>query len=298
MTMNLRALGIAILATLPASAQAYTAAGDRLFPATILLPQVAPSDDAYFTTSTQPLPSAAVPGSTDRLTNLSAVYNKTLTERLSIGFEDGWNRFDQAGAGTASGFQNLETTIKYLAILDPAHEFLLSIGADREWGGTGARGIGADGSGATAPALFFGKGMGDIAPAVLQPFAVTGTVGYQLADTSARPDLLQAGVAIEYSIPYLDSKVATTTLPDFARALTPIVEIFYTTPASSTRGAVTAGTVAPGVNYAGEGWELGVEMLIPATRAAGRGLGVTAQLHLSLDYLFPESLGRPLFARH
>ena len=67
---------------------------------------------------------------------------------------------------------------------------------------------------------------------------------------------------------------------------------------TTSTGALFAVTVAPGVNYAGEGWELGLEALLPATRAAGSGVGVIAQFHLSLDYLFPESIGRPLFARH
>jgi hypothetical protein len=289
---------VAGLAGLAAPAFAYTAAGDRLFPASILLPQIAPSDDAYLTSGTQPLHSAALPSSSDRLTNASVVFNKTITERLSVGIEDGWNRFDQAGAGTASGWQNLETTVKYLAVLDPRHEFLLAVGADREWGGTGAAGVGASRSGAITPALFFGKGMGDLDPAFLRPFAVVGTVGYQLADTHSRPDLLVAGIAIQYSLPYLESKVAALALPDFARKLTPIVELQFATPASATRGAATAATVAPGFNYAGEGWELGLAALVPATRAAGSGVGIIAQFHLSLDYLFPDSIGRPLFARH
>jgi hypothetical protein len=55
--------------------------------------------------------------------------------------------------------------------------------------------------------------------------------------------------------------------------------------------------VAPGFSYSrGRGWELGIEALIPTTRASGRGLGVIAQLVIQLDYLLPETvLGRPIF---
>jgi hypothetical protein len=35
--------------------------------------------------------------------------------------------------------------------------------------------------------------------------------------------------------------------------------------------------------------------MIPMTRATGKGLGVTAQFHVWLDYLFPNSIGRPVF---
>jgi len=55
--------------------------------------------------------------------------------------------------------------------------------------------------------------------------------------------------------------------------------------------------IAPGVSYAGEGWEFAVEALVPATSATGSGVGVTAQLHLALDFLFADTpLGRPIFA--
>jgi hypothetical protein len=295
--MSSKVLGLATAAVALWSfgAAAYTAAGDRIFPATIVLPQNAPSDDLYFTTGTQPLYSTTLPGSSDRLTNGSITYDKTITERLSIGVTDGYNRFDQAGAGTASGWQNLQTMVQYLAILDPARELLVSVGANREWG-TGALRAGGSSSGATTPAVYFGKGLGDLDIPALRPFAVSGSIGYQLADQSTRPDLLVTGFVVEYSIPYLVSKVSSTPLPDFLRAVTPMVEFQLTTPASNTRGATTAGLIAPGVNYAGEGWEFGVEALIPTTRAAGRGIGVAAQLHLALDYLFPDSVGRPLFS--
>ena len=298
MRINEPIAAIALVAALPVAAEAYTAAGDRIFPATVVLPQVAPSDDAYLTTSTEPQYSATVPGGTDRQTNESVTFDKTLTERLSVGLTDGWNQFEQAGAGTEYGFQNLETMIQYQAVLDPAHEFLVSVGADREWGGTGAAGVGASSSGAFTPAVYFGKGMGDIAVPWLRPFAVTGNFAYSLADTGRRADRIVTGAAIEYSIPYLESKVAAADLPDFVRALTPMVEILFATPAGSSHGATEQGTIAPGFNYAGEGWELGVEMLIPTTHSTGNGLGVTAQLHVALDYLFPETLGRPLFSRH
>ncbi len=291
------AAAAALVAVSAAPALAYTAAGDRVFPATILLPQNAPSDDFYLTPSTQPFYSGSVPGANDRLTNFSFTYDKTLTERLSVGFTDGWNQFSQAGAGTAYGFQNLQTAVQYLAVLNPEHEFLLSVGANREWG-DGAHGIGASSSGATTPALYVGKGFGDVPVPALQPFAITGSVGYQLADENTRPDLLVTGIALEYSIPYLDAKVADLGLPDFVRALTPMVEFLYTTPVSNPRGATTSGTIAPGISYAGEGWELGAELLVPATRSAGSGVGFTAQLHLALDYLFPDTIGRPIFARY
>ena len=90
--------------------------------------------------------------------------------------------------------------------------------------------------------------------------------------------------------------MAALELPEFLRSMTPMVEYFYTTTTTPSSGQATAATVAPGFSVAGEYWEFAIEALVPATHAAGNGLGVTAQFHLSLDYLFPASLGRPLFS--
>lgn len=282
-------LAAAFTTALPQAAGAYTAAGDRIFPATIVLPQIAPSDELYITPSTAPEPSGT------RLNSVALNYDKTITDRLGIEIGDGYSWFNQSGAPTRYGWQNITGVVQYLAVQDMEHEFLLSFGLQREFGGTGAQGIGSSPLGATMPAVYFGKGLGDVAAPYLRPLAILGVLGYAKADGSPRADQINAGVAIEYSIPYLESKVRTLPLPDVVRALTPIIEFSYTTPSGHTFGTTTTGLVAPGVTYAGEGYELGVEAQIPTTRATGRGVGVIAQAHFSLDYFFSETIGRPIF---
>ena len=48
--------------------------------------------------------------------------------------------------------------------------------------------------------------------------------------------------------------------------------------------------------YVADKYQLGVEAIVPLNRASGDGVGVVGQLHLYLDDIFPNSLGRPLFA--
>jgi hypothetical protein len=181
-------------------------------------------------------------------------------------------------------------------VLDPEHEFVLSVPLDHEFGGTGNTHAGAARQGATQPGVTFGKGFGDLPIGVLQPLAVTGFAGYQ-AGEGARPNVVNAGLTLQYSLPYLVSKVSDPGLPGFVAGLTPTVELWLTTPASRGPGSRRL-TVAPGVSYgAGDGWELGIEALIPTSRASGTGLGVIAQVVVQLDYLLPDSLlGQPLFA--
>lgn len=279
----------AFLTALPFAGQAYTAAGDRTFPATLILPQIAPTDELYVTPSSQPLQNGSV-------TNAVAVnYDKTITDRLGIDIGGGYSWLNQTGAPSFYGWQNVTGQLQYLAVLDANREFLLSVGVEREFGGTGAQGIGASPLGATTPMVYFGKGLGDAAPPYLRPLAILGVFGYSRSDGSPRPSQATAGTAIEYSIPYLESKVSALALPNVVRALTPIIEVSFTTPTGHTFGTTTTGLVAPGLTYAGAGYELGIEAMIPATRATGRGVGVIAQVHFSLDYFFPETIGRPLF---
>lgn len=276
-------------------AVAYTAAGDRVFPATLVLPQFAPGDEFYLWADALPLTPAG-DGSGSRQSNVTAVLDKTITPRLGLVVEETWTRLDRVGHGAWSGMQNLDTELKYLAIDDPAHEFIATVGIDREFGGTGAVRVGAFAAGATTPRLYLAKGLGDLDIGWLRPIAVGGLFGYQIADAAPRPNLFTPGVVVEYSIPYLESKVVALPLGEFFRHLTPMTEVRFQIPSGASFGARTTALIAPGVSYAGPGWELAAEALIPATRASGRGVGVIAQLHVSLDYLFPETLGRPLFA--
>jgi hypothetical protein len=276
-------------------ALAYSATGDRLFPATLVLPQIAPGDEFYIWSDTLPQTPSGV-GTGIRQSNFTGVLAKTITDRLGIVVDETWTRLDRVGKGTWSAMQNLDTEVKYLAIVDQPHEFLLTVGLDREFGGTGATRVGAFPAGATTPRVYFGKGLGDLDIGYLRPLAVTGLVGYQIADSPPRPSLVTPGFVVEYSIPYLQSKVQSLDLPEFVRGLTPMTEVSFTTPVGQSFGARTTALVAPGVSYAGAGWELAIEGLVPASRATGRGVGVIAQFHLSLDFIAPETIGRPLFS--
>lgn len=277
------------------TAFAYTSAGDRLFPATILLPQISPGDEFYTNVMDLPLTPSGI-GTPDHQTNLNAVFAKTITDRLGVFVEETYTRLGTVGHGTLSGWQNFDMSLKYLTVLDLPHEFLFTVGLDREFGDTGARRVGASPSGATTPQLFFGKGLGDLDVGYLRPVALTGFAGYQAADSRPRPDTAVGGLVLEYSIPYLQSKVQSFDLPEIIRSLTPMTEFQFSTPAGQSFGTRTTALFGPGVSYAGEGWELAVEALVPATRATGRGVGVTAQLHLALDFLAPDTIGHPLFS--
>jgi hypothetical protein len=287
-------LGLAIGICCRDAALAYTASGDRNFPATLVLPQFAPGDEFYLNYMMLPLSTSGV-GSANRTTSFTATWGKTITDNFGIFLDETYTRIGVEGGGTQWGWQNLDGSLRYLAINDLDREFILSLGLDRETGGTGAVRVGASPSGATTPQLYMAKGLGDLDIGYLRPLAVTTYTGVTVADKAPRPDVLNAGFTVEYSIPYLQSKVESLDLPDVIRQMTPMTEVLFTAPVGRSFGTRMTALIAPGVSYAGTGWELAVEALVPATRATGNGVGVTAQLHLALDFLLADSvLGKPL----
>src|SRR5580700_7738951 len=79
-------------------ALAYTASGDRVFPATLILPQLTPGDEFYLNYNMLPLSSAGA-GTADRSTNFTATLGKTITERLGVFIEETYTGIGLQGGG-------------------------------------------------------------------------------------------------------------------------------------------------------------------------------------------------------
>ena len=275
-----RVLTLAIAGLTPTAGNAYTAAGDRNFPATLILPQVAPSDALWGNIRTLPMANG-------HQTKFTGTYSKLITEQLGIQFQGGITR--KASVNSAQKFNVL---LQDEVLVDQPHEFLFSVEVGH---GFGAQTFPPSPS--TTPAVTFAKGLGDLPIGYWRPLAITGFAGYQVAQ-GARTNVFQTGFSVQYSIPYLVSKVVNVDLPPFLRGMTPITEVLFTTPVGQVYGQGTNTTllVAPGISYTrGRGWELAIEAMIPTTKATGSGIGVIAQLVMQLDYLLPDSIGRPIF---
>jgi len=101
-------------------------------------------------------------------------------------------------------------------------------------------------------------------------------------------------------MPYLKSAVMDLGLPDFINRLIPIVEASFQTPLSNTAtsGTVTTGTINPGIIFVGKTYQVAIEAVIPVNRQSGSGVGIIGQLHFYLDDIFPNTIGRPIFANN
>ena len=306
---GLLALFAAALSALPAAA--HGVAGNRFFPATLATADPAGADELSLPTISY-LKTGDDPAATE--TDVSGEYSKRLTRTLGVSFAGAWTRLSVPGAGHASGFQNLETTVKWQAFTSAEHEAIVSLGVSGEWGGSGSASVGAEKIGTVTPTLYFGKGAGDLPDSLAwaRPFAVTGVVGYAIPvrghEFAPDPDCdacapirrattrsLAYGLTLQYSLHYLSAHVRDLGLPTFVNQLTPLVEFAATTPVANGHGERTTGTVNPGVIWSGRHMQLGLEAQVPINRDSGKTVGVLFQVHWFLDDLFPHSIGRPIW---
>jgi hypothetical protein len=170
------------LCLLPLAAQAHWVAGARIFPTTLTLDDPAVPDEASLPTFTWQRSGADESGGPSEAYGAGFEVDKRITTRLGVGVNDAYTVIRRSGAKTVYGWRNVQVALKYLAYVNPEHEFMASLGVIRELGRTGAANVGADNQGATTPTIYFGKGLGDVPVSWLRPAAITGTVGYSFAD--------------------------------------------------------------------------------------------------------------------
>jgi hypothetical protein len=308
------ALCAAVLLAAAGPARAHGLAGKRFFPSTLTVEDPFVADELTLP-SVLHIKRPARGDEPARLeTQVSGELSKRITPTLGLTLEGEWLHRDPEGRQSHSGFGNLELGLKYQFFTSQAHETVLSAGFGWEPGGTGRRAVGAESFDMFKPALFFGKGLGDLPEALawLKPLAVTGTVGGLIpgrgstraietgedetaVEFERHPDVFQWGLVIEYSLPYLQSFVRDVGLPAPWSRLIPVVEVEFQHPLDRGQSGKFTGTVNPGIIWAGRFFQVGVEAVVPVNERTGKNVGVRAMLHFFLDDLFPGSLGRPLF---
>jgi hypothetical protein len=309
------ALAACALSAWPLAATAHVVAGSRVFPVTLTFDDPGVSDEVSIPALSYTRSAADGGTGPGHEVDLGFEYDKTITANTALILNDGYDIQQMNGAKTQAGWENLVITGKWQIYTNATHEFVASLGVQREIGGTGTTHTGADRYGSTTPTLYAGKGLGDLPIGMLRPLAVTGELGYTIADKALKatqatdPDTglmsLQfnngnnnawaGGISIQYSIPYLQSQVRNVGLSGIFANLIPLVEFTWTSPASSPSTQGTTWTAAPGVIYMADWGEIGLEALIPMNKAAGTNVGAVGLVHFFFDDLFPNTIGKPIF---
>jgi hypothetical protein len=297
---SLAALTAAALATLAShEARAHGFAGDRFFPATILTDDPFVADEMSLVTLTQN--PVAADGSKEG--DIGFDLSKRLTPDLGVTLSDQWKYIHQPGALPMVGFDALTTGVQYQLFVNAPHEAMGLIGFQQSWAHTGrVQGAGSPDFTTLAPVFDWGKGMGDLPPSLpwLRPFAITGNLSYDFpvkteSNGNPNPNNFNAGIAIEYSLEYLQHRVRDVGLPAPFDRMIPLVEIAGTDPLNRGQDGKVTGTVQPGLIWAGQYYQIGAEAIVPMNSRTGHGYGGLLQFHLFLDDIFPDSFGRPLF---
>lgn len=304
-------LSLAIaLASMVDTAVAHGLAGKRFFPATLATEDPFVADELSLPTILH----IKRPGDGERPptreTEVSAEFSKRLSPNFGVSLGAAWRLLDPDDGKQVTGFDNLEVALKYVFFRSDAHETLVSLGLSWDVGGTGGRKVDAETFDTVTPAIFFGKGFGDLPNAldVVKPVALTGQFGVAIptrriskrlvegeeegsleVEREVNPAVAQWGFSVQYNLHYLQSYVRDIGLPAPLNRMIPIVEIVMQTPldAPSGNGRVT-GTVNPGLIWFGRYMQLGIEAVIPMNERSGKSVGVMGQLHFYLDDIAPK----------
>ncbi|MGB8354436.1 MAG: hypothetical protein WCD79_11140 [Chthoniobacteraceae bacterium] len=281
----------------PHTASAHGFEGDRFFPPTIQTDDPFATDELSFPTISlfnNPATGDGTPRT--RELDFGVEFDKEIFPKFALGISTTYVILKPKGSVASDGFQNLTLSAKYELLEIPGHEFIFSIGGEWEIGNTGSQTLGVNTFSTFTPKIYFGKGFGDLPDGAkfLKPFAVTGTLGLDLPVKDADSNALDWGVAVEYSIPYLQQHVKDIGIPAPFSNMIPLVEFAVTNPLNRAGGQAT-GTVNPGVLWESKDFQVGLEAVIPVNKATGPNVGLVFNVQIFIDDLMPKIFGHPLF---
>ncbi len=277
------------------SAQAHGVIGKRFIPSTLAVDDPFPSDEMDLFTFDR-----APQDKDGRQTSFGFEFGKRLTPDFAIGI--GWNYllFDPRDSGErkVSGAGNPEFSAKYSLFRSPEHETILSAGLGVEAGGVGPSRV-AERVTTISPTFLFAKGLGDLPESLpyLKPFSLTGSLAVNNPanrstgsgdDKEHNPTTIDYGLAVIYSVPYLQSFVKDVGLGAPFDRMFPLAEFNFSTNVSKANKGQTTAFANPGVQWVGRYVQLGLEAQLPMNNASGENAGVRALVHVFIDDIWPN----------
>jgi hypothetical protein len=269
--------------------------GDRFFPPTIQTDDPFATDELSLPTLTVFNNPAGDDGPKTRQIDIVSEFDKEIFPGFALGISGSYTVLQPRGGPQVSGFDNISLSAKYQLWEVPKHEFIFSVGVEWEIGGSGRQSL-TNNYSTLSPTIYFGKGLGDLPDSVkfLKPIAITGTLGVDMPVRSLDSNVMEWGIALEYSLPYLEQHVKDTGLPHPFRDMIPLVEFSMETPLNRG-GGWTTGTINPGVLWESRYCQIGAEAVIPINKQTGPNVGVVFNVQIFIDDLLPKVFGHPIF---
>lgn len=278
---------IAILGCGMNAADAHAIAGQRVFPSTLSFddPGIGAELPLVFSHTRSD-------GATSNDFGISVT--KPVTKNFSLLAGTDYMAMSQPGTPAVHGWSNLELGGVWQVYRNAASESIGSLSISRSFAHTGSRSVREDSS-AWATAFNFGKGFGDVHAQWLRPLAVSGSLELELPDDQLEPRMLNWGLSVQYSIPYLQDFVKYAGIKAPFNKMIPIIELPMQTCLDRGCRGQTTGYIAPGVIWIGRSFQWGIELQIPVNHRSGNSVGVMLGFDLYLDDLAPHGFGAPLF---
>jgi len=283
-------------------------AGKRFFPTTLVVEDPFVADEFSVLYRHIKEPGEEVSGPSVRNDSLDVEYSKTLSRQWGVSIAGQFLNLHTNGGNKDDGYSNVEVGTKYQLYTSAAHEALLSVGINAEIGDSGNASIGVESYSVYSPAVFFGKGFGDLWDnhPLLKPLAITGVIATNFPSKTRsnteegpvrNPITVSYGLTLQYNMQYLQSFVRDYGLGAPFNHLIPVVEFDMSTCTDRGCKGDTTATANPGLLWFGKSFQLGLGAQIPLNHRTGDDIGILALVHLFIDDLFPHSLGAPLFGR-
>lgn len=276
-----------VCAFIPVGAHAHAIAGQRLFPSTLTF------DDPGIGAEL-PLVFSHVRADGVTQDDLGIAVTKPVTQNFSLIAGTDYVGVSQAGAPASHGWGNFEFGGVWQVYRNAASESIGSFSVSRSFAHTGSRATRDDFS-TWSPAFNFGQGFGNAHADWLRPFALTGSLGLDLPNDRNEPRMLNWGLSLQYSVPYLQNFVKYAGIKAPFDKMIPIIELPMQTCLDRGCHGQTTGYLAPGVIWIGRFVQWGFELQIPVNRRTGNAVGVMFGFDFYLDDLAPHGFGAPLF---
>lgn len=272
-------------------AHAHGVLGQRFIPSTLAVEDPFVSDEMNLLSFNR-----ASKSKEGRETSLGFEISKRLHPdfAIAVGWEHLW--VDPTDGPKIRGAGNPEFNFKYVLLRSPRHEGIFSFGLSVEPGGVGAKKV-AEKVTTIAPAVYFGKGLGDLPDALdfLKPLAITGVMELGIpanrktaGEEERNSTTLGYGFALMYSVPYLQSAVKDIGLGAPFNRMFPVVEFNFETNVNNPHRGSTTAFFNPGLIWVGKYIELGVGAQVPLNNRSGKDVGVRSLVHVFPDDLWPN----------
>lgn len=269
------------------NAYAHAIAGQRLFPSTLNF-----DDPGIGAELPMVFSHIRADGVTQNDLDLSVA--KPITRNFSLTAETDYFGATQPGASPVHGWGNFAIGGVWQVYRNAETESIGSFSISDTISHTGSRAVHDDFS-TWSPEFDFGQGLGNAHADWLRPFAITGAVAVDFPTDSQEPRMLDWGLSLQYSIPYLQNFVKYAGIKAPFNNMVPIIELPMQTCLDRGCSGQTTGYIAPGVIWLGHYFQWGAELLIPVNRRTGNSVGVMFGFDLYLDDLAPHGFGAPLF---